>query len=125
MLTKEQERFLSLKEEKIASIESLCYNEVIEGFSHNGYHYGLRERDQLNYLTLLNRLDKDHSMFLPITCFDILAGEWKQVAHNYDMVDSMGDAATVHKYAVIEKQYKLLAEVQQATTEEELNKIVW
>ena len=102
-----------------------CKREIEAGAVVGDYRYGCRVEDQINYNSLLELLAPDNSTMLPVTCYDVAKGEWLEVAHTYSMVKSVAAWLAQHVYITRIKLKTKLADLEQATTVEEVEKISW
>ena len=111
------------KKEKIAELKEACNETILAGFycSATGHYYGFNQLDRINFTEQYVRLIADPN---------IESVNWETedagvITHTRDEFFSVCDAADAHKRANMEQYWKLKADVEAATTIEEVDSIHW
>lgn len=111
-----------LRKDKIAELKKACNLDILSGFTAtNGHTYEFTMLDQTN-------MDQQHGMLLRRT--DILSVNWQtvdsgEIPHTREEFFKVVDEASDFKWSKVFRYRQLKADVIAATTESEINAIVW
>lgn len=126
-----EEIFAKLKQKKIEDIKKACKEAITNGYLSAAlgdiYLYPSKALDQTNMVASvtdsLNPANGD-DWFTPFWCADS-SQVWEYRLHTKAQIQRAGADGKAHIVTQLSKNAQLQAQIQTATTEEELNAIVW
>ena len=115
----------------VDKFNSLCQSAIYEGFTSNAlgslHNYPLKQTDQINLVASVTdsyNPENSEDWTTSFWCVDSL-GNWDYRLHNKAQIQRVGSDGKMHITTQIKTNAILQAQIQQATTKEELEAITW